>query len=439
MVPETRYTRSGELYIAYQVVGDGPIDLIWIPGWISNIDHYWAEPSVARYFERLASFSRLILFDRRGTGLSDPLTRAPTLEEQMDDVVAVMDAAGSEKATLYAQLEGGAMAALFAATHPERTTGLILYEAMPRMAWASDYDWALRDEQRNAMLEHSWGDGSRIAALAPTAARNPRLMRWFARLERLSASPTTAGKLHMMNAQVDVRAVLPQVQAPTLVMHRAQDTFIDIRHSEYLAEHIPGARFVKLPGSEAITFGADDDSLLEEVEEFITGARTATAPDRVLATVMFGDIVGSTQRAAELGDRRWREVLESFGGAVEGELRRFRGRAVKTLGDGVLATFDGPARAIMCAAAMRDIARSEFDLELRAGMHTGEVEVIGTDIGGIAVHIGARVMASAGPGELVVSGTVKDLVVGSGINFEDRGEHDLRGVPGRWRLWAVTG
>jgi class 3 adenylate cyclase len=437
MPPETRYARSGDLHIAYQVVGDGPIDLVWVPGWISNIDVYWEEPGVARYFERLASFSRLILFDRRGTGVSDPVPRAPTLEEQMDDVVAVMDAAGSEKAGIYAQLEGGAMAVLFAATHPERARALILYEGMPRMAWAPDYDWALRPEQREAMLDQPWGDGSRITALAPTAAANPRLRRWFARLERAAASPATARQLVMMNAQVDVRAVLGQVQAPTLVLHRAEDTFVDIRHSRFLAEHIPGARLVELPGSEVITFGDDDEPLIEEVEEFLTGARTAAEPQRVLATVMFGDIVGSTERAAELGDRRWRELLQSFSAAYERELRRFRGRTVKALGDGVLATFDGPARAIMCAEAVGRVARSEFGLELRAGVHAGEVEVIGDDIGGIAVHIAARILQCADPGELVVSGTVKDLVVGSGIEFEDRGEHELRGVPGPWHLWKV--
>jgi len=329
------------------------------------------------------------------------------------------------------------MAVLFAATHPERTTGLILYEAMPRMSWAPDYDWALTSEEREALLRRRWGDGSRILGLAPTAAENPRLRRWFARLERLAASPATAAKLVMMNAQVDVRAVLPEVQAPTLVLHRARDPSIDIRHSQYLAEHIPGARFVKLPGSEALTFGADHD-LLEEVEEFLTGTRQATHPARALATVMFGDIVDSTRLAAELGDRRWRQVLEEFADTVGQQLHRSRGRVVKALGDGVLATFDGPARAIGCAAAIRDVARSEFGLELRAGLHTGEVELIGDDIGGIAVHIAARVLASASPGELVVSGTVKDLVVGSGIDFEDRGEHELRGVPGRWHLWSVA-
>ncbi len=438
MAPETRYARSGELHIAYQVVGDGPVDVVWVPGWISNIDHYWEEPSVARYFNRIASFSRLILFDRRGTGVSDPLPRAPTLEEQMDDVVAVMDAAGSRQAAIYAQLEGGAMAMLFAATHPERTRALIVYEGMPRMSWAPDYDWALRDEDRAAWLGAGWGDGSRIIQLAPTAAANPRMRRWFAKLERAAASPSTAAQLLMMNAQVDVRAVLPSIQAPTLVLHRADDTFVDKRHSVYLAEHVPGARLVELPGSEVITFGQDDDQLLDEVEEFLTGARKSAGSERVLATVMFSDIVDSTRRAAELGDRRWRQLLEAMASAVGDELRRFRGRAVKTLGDGFLATFDGPARAIAAAVAVRDLAVADFDLELRTALHTGEIEVMGQDVGGIAVHIGARILGCADAGEVIVSGTVKDLVVGSGVEFDDRGERELRGVPGRWRLFAVA-
>jgi pimeloyl-ACP methyl ester carboxylesterase len=435
--PETRYARSGDLYIAYQVVGDGP-DLVWIPGWISNIDWYWEEPTVARYFERLASFSRLILFDRRGTGVSDSLPRAPTLEEQMDDVVAVMQAAGSEQAALMAQLEGGAMAMLFAATHPEMTRALVIYEGMARMSWAPDYDWALKDEQRAAWLGSGWGDGSRILSLSPSAASNPRMRRWFAKLERLAASPSTAARLVMMNAQVDVRAVLPSIQAPTLVLHRQQDTFVDMRHSHYLAEHIPGARFVELPGSEVISFGTDDDSLLDEVEEFLTGARKSAETERVLATVMFADIVGSTSRAAEVGDRQWRHTLESLATSTGSLLERFRGRPVKTMGDGFLATFDGPARAIGAAVAVQRMAQTDFGLAIRTGVHTGEVEVMGQDVGGMAVHIGARIMACAEPGEVVVSGTVKDLVVGSGIDFEERGEHELRGVPGRWRLFAVA-
>jgi class 3 adenylate cyclase len=438
MAPVTRYAHSGDVHIAYQVIGDGPRDLVYVPSWISQVEHYWQEPSIARYFNRLASFSRLIMFDRRGSGLSDPVVAAPTLEEQMDDVVAVMDAAGSERAAVFAQLEGGAMATLFAATHPERTTALVLYEAMARMSWAEDYEWAPRVEERRAWLSNEWGDGSRLLGLAPRSGADPRLREWFARLERLAASPGTAAKFLMMNAQVDVRAVLPSIQVPTLVLHRADDQFIDIRHSRYLAEHIPGARYVELPGEEVISFGGESGSLLDEIEEFLTGARRGAERDRILATVMFSDIVDSTQRAAELGDRRWRDVLESIESAVGLELTRFRGRAIKTMGDGFLATFDGPARAIRCATAIREAARSQFGLEVRSGLHTGEIEVIGNDVGGIAVHIGARVGASARPGEVLVSGTVKDLVVGSGIPFEDRGERELKGVPGTWRLWAVA-
>ncbi|HUO69516.1 MAG TPA: adenylate/guanylate cyclase domain-containing protein [Solirubrobacteraceae bacterium] len=446
MVAETRYARSGDVHIAYQVIGpthspptgDGPLDLVYVPTWISQVEHYWEEPTVARYFERIASFSRLIMFDRRGSGLSDPMPSAPTLEEQMDDVVAVMDAAGSERAAVYAQLEGGAMATLFAATHPERTTALILYEAMPRTSWAPDYDWALRREERLAMIGDNWGDGSRIVGLAPKSSANPRLRQWFARLERLAASPATARKFLIMNGEVDVRAVLPMIQVPTLVIHRKHDRFVDIRHSRYLAEHIPNARYVELEGEEAVSFGPDSGGLLDEIEEFLTGARNAAHSERVLATVMFCDIVDSTQRAAEIGDRRWRDLLQSVESAVVRDLERFRGRAVKTMGDGFLATFDGPARAIRCATAIRDAARDQYGLELRSGLHTGEIELIGKDVGGIAVHIGARVGASAGPGEVLVSGTVKDLVVGSGISFEDRGERELRGVPGVWRLWAVA-
>jgi class 3 adenylate cyclase len=438
MAPETRYARSGDLHIAYQVVGEGPIDLVYVPSWISHVEHYWEEPGVKRYFDRLASFSRLILFDRRGSGLSDPVLRAPTLEEQMDDVVAVMDAAGSERASVFAQLEGGAMAALFAATHPERTRSLILYEAMPRMSWAPDYDWAMRREEREAHASDNWGDGSRLFPLAPKSAANPRLREWMGRLERLAASPGTAAKLMSMNADVDIRAVLPSINVPTLVLHRAGDQFIDRRHSLYLAEHIPSAGYVELAGDEVISFGMDSELLLDEIEEFLTGARRPADADRILATVMFADIVDSTLRAAELGDRRWREELGSVEASMRRELSRYRGRAVKTLGDGLLATFDGPARAIRCATAIRDAASTQFGLQIRSGLHTGEIEVIGNDVGGIAVHIGARVGANAAPGEVLVSGTVKDLVVGSGIRFEDRGEQELRGVPGQWRLWAVA-
>jgi pimeloyl-ACP methyl ester carboxylesterase len=442
MAPETRYARSGELFIAYQIVGDGPIDLVYVPSWISQVEHYWTEPVIARYFNRLASFSRLIMFDRRGSGLSDPVLSAPTLEEQIDDVVAVLDAAGSERAAVFAQLEGGALGALFAAMHPERVSALVLYEATPRMSWAPDYDWPMRQEEREAYLEAggilTWGDGSRIDGLAPTSGKNPRLREWFARLERLAASPGTAAKLMLMNGQVDVRAVLPSIQVPTLVMHREHDEFIDIRHSHWLAEHIPGARLVVLPGKEAISFGTETGPLLEEVEEFLTGARHSAESERILATVMFSDIVDSTRLASEMGDRRWRGVLEELESGVGGVLMRYRGRAVKSMGDGFLATFDGPARAIRCADEIRHVARRDFGLEVRTGLHTGEIELIGDDVGGIAVHIGARVAARAVAGEVLVSSTVKDLVVGSGITFAERGEHELKGVPGRWRLWAVA-
>ena len=440
MAPETRYARSGDLHIAYQVVGEGPIDLVYVPSWISQVEHYWEEPVVAGYFERLASFSRLILFDRRGSGLSDPVPSAPTLEEQIDDVVAVMDAASSEQAAIFALLDGGAMAALFAATHPERTNALVLYEAMPRMSWAEDYPWAPRREEREARLRAgmNWGDGSAVAALSPGAAENPRVRAWFARLERLSASPGTAIKLMRMNGEIDVRAVLPSIQTPTLVLHRPADALMDVRHSRYLAEHIPGAHYVELPGTETLVFGSDADGELDEIEEFLTGVRPVRDPDRILATVMFSDIVDSTSRAAELGDRRWRDLLDLIDRSIAQELARFRGRTVKSMGDGFLATFDGPARAIRCATAIRDAASAQFGLRMRSGLHTGEIEVIGNDVGGIAVHIGARVGANAAPGEVLVSGTVKDLVVGSGIRFEDRGERELRGVPGQWRLWAVA-
>jgi class 3 adenylate cyclase len=374
--------------------------------------------------------------------MSDPVSRAPTLEEQMDDVVAVMEAAGSDRAAVFALLEGGAMAALFAATHPERTTALVLYEAQPRMSWAPDYDWAMWREKREAYVHNggleSWGDGSRIEAVSPSSAGNVRLQEWYGKLERLSASPGTAAKLMMMNAEVDVRAVLPRIKVPTLVLHRSGDKMIDIRHSRYLAEHIPGAKLVELPGDDALSFGPEAASELDEIEEFLTGVRPAWRSERILATVMFSDIVDSTARAAEMGDQRWRDLLGSVEVEVGRELSRFRGRAVKTLGDGFLATFDGPARAIRCATSIRDTARVRFGLDVRSGLHTGEVELIGDDVGGIAVHIGARVGSNAGPGEVLVSGTVKDLVVGSGIGFEDRGERELKGVPGRWRLFAVA-
>ena len=440
MAPETRYARSGDLHIAYQTFGDGPIDVLWVPTWIWEGEHVWEEPSIARLFRRLGSFARVITFDRRGSGLSDSVEGAPTLEEQMDDVVAVLDAVGAEQAALFAQLEAGAMASLFAATHPERTRALVLYEATPRMTKAPGYDWPLSKEEREQRVEpmgERWGSGEWVTSLS-RGEPNERLRQWAGRLERLAASPGTAMAFFRMHSEIDVRPVLPTIQAPTLVLHRPDDTYIDIRHSRYLAEHIPGARMVELTGRDTLVFSGDQNALIAEVEEFLTGARHAPDPERILATVMFSDIVDSTRRAAELGDRRWRDLLESLEDVVGRELMRFRGRAVKSMGDGFLATFDGPARGIRCAAAVRDTALSQFGVEVRSGLHTGEIEVMGDDVGGIAVHIGARVGAIAQGGEVLVSGTVKDLVVGSGIAFEDRGEQELKGVPGPWRLWAVA-
>jgi class 3 adenylate cyclase len=440
MPPETRYARSGELHIAYQVVGNGEVDLLWVPTWIWEVEHMWEQAWVSKMLRQFASFSRLIMFDRRGTGLSDPVLGAPTLEEQMDDLVGVMDEVGSEQAAVFAMLEAGSMASLFAATHPERTRALVLYEASARMTAAPGYDWPPTREERESFTETiraDWGSGARVLHLA--YAQDDELRGWAGRLERLAASPGTAVALFRMQNEIDVRPVLPSIQVPTLVLDRPRDPFIDSRHARYLADHIPDARLVELPGTHTLPFGPGQGDLAEEIEEFLTGARHDPDPERVLATVMFSDIVDSTSRAAALGDRRWRELLESLEGLVGRQLVNHRGRAVKAMGDGFLATFDGPARAIRCATAIRDAMREQYGLEIRSGLHTGEIEVIGADVGGIAVHIGARILATARPGEVRVSGTVKDLVVGSGISFEDLGEHELRGVPGGWRLWSITG
>jgi class 3 adenylate cyclase len=437
--PETRYARAGDVHIAYQVVGDGPVDLVYVPPTLQQVEHLWAEPRVGAFFERLARFSRLILFDRRGTGLSDSIAGATTLEDQMEDLTAVMDAAGSREAALFAQAEGAAMAILYAATHPERTRALVLYAGMARVTAAPGYEWPGSVEERAARLDDlfaHWGDGTRFATLAPSYAGDVALQRWFARLERLSASPGALRELFELTGEIDVRDVLDAIRAPTLLLHRRDDRLIDVRHSRYLAEQIPGARYVELPGEDNLIVVGDTERVLAEVEQFLTGTHTPPEPDRVLATVLFTDIVGSTEALARLGDRRWRDLLTRHDELSRTQVTRFRGRPVKSLGDGWLATFDGPARAIRCALALRE-AVAELGIELRAGLHTGECEAIGDDLGGLAVHIGARVGALAEPQEVLVSGTVKDLVVGSGIDFADRGEHALKGVPGTWRVWAV--
>jgi class 3 adenylate cyclase len=439
VAPDTLYAKSGDLNIAYQVVGEGPLDVIYVPGWISNVELMWQEPAHAHVLGRVAQFARLILFDKRGTGLSDPvpLDRLPTLEQRMDDVRAVLDAVGSEQTALFGFSEGGLMSLLFAATYPQRTTALVLYGVFARRMWAPDYTWGLLPDDRELEieeLERNWGDRMDLDRLAPSEdeAFKGRMATYF----RRSASPGAAAALLRMNSQIDVRDVLPSIQAPTLVLHRADDRDVKAAEGRWLAGQIPGARYVELAGDAHTLWAGDFDSIVDEMEEFLTGARRGPDPDRVLATVLFTDIVGSTEQAKRLGDRRWRELLQQHHALVRHELDRYRGREVDTAGDGFLATFDGPARAVRCASAVRGAVRA-LGLEIRAGVHTGECELSGDKIAGIAVHTGARIASNAAGGEVLVSSTVKDLVVGSGIEFEDRGEHELKGV-GTWRLYSVA-
>jgi len=441
--PETRYTKSGDVNIAYQVVGEGPFDLIWVPGWISNVEESWEVPEYAHFLRRLASFSRLILFDKRGTGLSDRVSNEslPMLEQRMDDVRAVLEAAGSERAALFGASEGGNMSVLFAATYPDRVRALVLAGIYAKRLWSPDYPWAPTPEDRereHETIEREWAGDMDVSELAPRAASDPELMRRIATFFRRSASPGAAVALNRMNTQIDTRAVLPTISVPTLLLHRADDLNVKVEEARWIAQQIPDAKYVELPGDDHLVWTGDTDTLLDEVEEFLTGVRRGAEPDRLLATVLFTDIVGSTERVAEVGDSRWRELLEAHHRIVRGELERFRGREIDTAGDGFLATFDGPARAIRCACSIRDSVRS-LGIEIRAGLHTGECELVGEKVAGIAVHTAARVNGLARPSEVLVSSTVKDLVAGSGIAFAERGEHELKGVPGHWLLYAVAG
>jgi class 3 adenylate cyclase len=442
MTPETKYAKSGDVHIAYQVIGDGPIDLIFVHGWISHIEHVWEEPSVARFFRRLASFSRLILLDKRGTGLSDPvpLDELPTLEERMDDVRAVMDAAGSTRAVLLGTSEAGALNLLFAATNPERTAALILVNSYARLAWSEDYPWGIASSDAEALLkaiQADWGRGIAFEALVASQSNNASMRNWWARYQRLAASPGAAVALLRRAFHTDARGVLPAITVPTLILHKTGDPFTGVEHGRYLANHISTAKYVELAGVDHLFFAEGTDPLLVEIQEFLTGAREVAKPERILATILFTDIVGSTAKAAKLGDAAWRDILDRHHGIIRRELISFRGRELKTVGDGFLARFDGPARAIRCASAITDAVK-ELDLEVRAGVHTGECDLLENDIGGIAVHIGAHVASLAGPSEVLVSRTVRDLVAGSGLRFEERGTHTLKGVPGEWRLFAVV-
>jgi class 3 adenylate cyclase len=440
MTPTTRYADSGGVSIAYQTLGDGPLDLLLVPGWVSNLDVAWEEPAVEAFLQRLAAFSRLILFDKRGTGLSDRVADLPSLEVRMDDVRAVLDAVGSQRAALFGYSEGAAMCALFAATHPQRTSALILTAGYARQMAAPDYDFGRSPAQLDALLDQiarDWGGPVGMESRMPSRASDPRTRQWWAHFLRSSASPQAAATLLRMNAKVDIRHVLPSIRVPTLVLHSVNDQAIDIRHGRYLAEHIPGAKLVELQGIDHVPFFSDSEAITGEIQEFLTGARHDPVIDRVLATVLFTDIVGSTERAVALGDRAWRELVQGHHQAVRRELARFRGREIDTAGDGFFAAFDGPARAVRCACAILQAVRP-LGIELRIGLHTGECEVLDDKYGGIAVHIGARVAARSAPGEVLVSGTVRDLVAGSGLTFDDRGLQALKGVPGQWQLFAVV-
>ncbi len=440
MLPETKYAQSGDVSIAYQVVGSGPLDLLIVPGFISHLEQAWEDPAYSRFLQQLASFSRLIQFDKRGTGLSDRIAEIPTFEQRMDDVRAVMDATGSKRAALFGISEGGPMSVLFAATYPERTSALVLYGSIARGAWAPDYPWGSRlDENWEEWLEgwrKGWGGPYAIETWAPSAAHDERFRQWWAKYLRLGASPSAVINVFRMNAAIDVRDILPAVHVPTLVLHRSGDRAIEVEQGRYLAQHIPGAKFVELSGDDHLWWVGDSESIVNEIQEFLTGERHAIEPDRVLVTVLFTDIVDSTKRATEMGDRRWRGLIESHNKLMHTEINRFRGRAVKSTGDGFLATFDGPARAIHCAFAASEEMR-RMGIEIRSGLHTGEVELIGDDVGGIAVHTAARVLAKAKASEVWTSRTVKDLVAGSKFRFSERGTYNFKGVPGDWPLFTV--
>jgi pimeloyl-ACP methyl ester carboxylesterase len=438
MLPEIKYALSSDVNIAYEVIGDGPIDLVIVHGWIATVEGVRDAPGFAQFVQRLTSFARVIQFDKRGTGMSDRVTPAATMDERMDDVRAVMDAVGSQRAAIMGISEGGVMAALFAATYPERTSALILYgaHAVPTDLLTTEAEWSEYSER----VRRNWGSEAEardiLSWLAPSLAMDEHAIQWAQNFMRLGASPGAEIALSRMNNELDIRRVLPSVHVPTLVLHRVGDRGVSVTHGRYVAEHIPAASYVELEGVDHLPSVGNADVILDEIEEFLTGVRDPLERNRMLATVMFTDIVSSTKRAHELGDRKWRELLNQHNILLRKQLARFRGVEIDTTGDGFFATFDGPARAIRCALAISDNVQ-QLGLQVRIGLHTGECELLGDRVGGIAVHIGARVMAQSGASEVLVSRTVRDLVAGSGINFVDRGVHELKGVPEEWHLYAV--
>jgi len=439
--PKTHYAKTQNAHIAYQVIGDGPVDLVLIPEWFSHVEAQWDVAPLARTLRRLSSFSRLILFDKGGSGMSDPvpLTELPPLEVWIDDVQAVMDAVGSERAALLGDGGGGPMAITFAATHPERVKALVLVNSFARITRGPGYPAGVPMEDLRrfpSWLKGAWGTGQTLSIAAPSAPQHGPVHDAYRRFERVSASPGTVEAIMSMVLELDVRSALPMISAPTLVVHREEDAYVPPEHGRYLAEQIANARYVGLPGADHHYFFGDSDVLIDEVQEFLTGVRSSEDPDRVLATVLFTDVVSSTERAAEVGDRRWHEILDDLDALMRDQVERFRGTLIKGTGDGALATFDGPARAIQCACSMAQSVRG-LDLEVRCGLHTGELELLRSDVGGFAVNLAARVVEQASSGEVLVSRTVVDLVAGSGIAFENRGTHRLKGVPEEWQLYAV--
>ena len=440
-IPETMYAKSGNVNIAYQVVGDAPLDLVFVMGWVSHLEYFWKEPSFAHFLQRLSSFSRLILFDKRGTGLSDrvPNNELPTLEQRMDDVRAVMDAAGSERAALIGVSEGGPMCSLFAATYPEKTLALVMIGTYAKRVRDDDYPWAPTAEERqhffNEMREH-WGGPVGLEERAPSVANDPQFRDWWATYLRMGASPGAALALTEMNAAIDVRKVLPTIRVPTLVIHRTGDECLKIEEGRYVAKHIPGAKLVELPGNDHLPFVGDQESILDEVEEFLTGVRHQPEPDTVLATILYMRIVNSDEHMGRLGNDRWDELLRRLRSHIQKEIEWFRGREVDMVGDRPLAIFDGPARAIRAACAISQYA-SRLDIKMRAGLHTGECEMTDGKVTGLATQVCLGVANLAAADEVLVSSTVRDLVAGSGIRFEDRGVHTLAGVGGESRLFAV--